>query len=97
MCDGISVSRKSLQIRRWPKAAIQTRSPAICLCCTDSDYIAGEESYLATDKGAINWGHVLVLPVEHYRSGLACPPSTAAEMGRYLAALRLCYKAQVLV
>ncbi len=47
------------------------------------------------DKGAINWGHVLVLPVEHYRSGLACPPSTAAEMGRYLAALRLCYKAQV--
>ena len=56
--------------------------------------VAGEESYLATDKGAINWGHVLVLPVEHYRSGLACPPSTAAEMGRYLAALRLCYKAQ---
>ena len=65
--------------------------------CFDPDHgrIAGEESYLATDKGAINWGHVLVLPVEHYRSGLACPPSTAAEMGRYLAALRLCYKAQV--
>ncbi len=37
---------------------------------------------------------MLVLPVEHYRSGLTCPPSTAAEMGRYLAALRLCYKAQ---
>ena len=60
----------------------------------DRGCLAGEESYLATDKGAINWGHVLVLPVEHYRSGLACPPSTAAEMGRYLAALRLCYKAQ---
>ena len=50
---------------------------------------------MAVDKGAINWGHVLMLPVEHYRSGLVCPASTAAEMGRYMAALRLCYKAQV--
>ena len=47
------------------------------------------------DKGAINWGHVLVLPIEHHRSSMALPPPTAAEMGRYLSALRSCYAAQV--
>ena len=46
------------------------------------------------DKGAINWGHVLVLPIEHHRCGLALPPGTHAEMMRFLSALRTCYAAQ---
>lgn len=56
--------------------------------------MTGEESYLAVDKGAINWGHVLVLPIEHHRCGLALPPGTHAEMMRFLSALRSCYAAQ---
>lgn len=59
--------------------------------------LAGEESYLAVDKGAINWGHVLVLPIEHHRCGLALPPATYAEMMRFLSALRSCYAAQASV
>ena len=46
------------------------------------------------DKGAINWGHVLVLPIEHHRCMLAVPPATHAEMERLLSALRSCYAAQ---
>ena len=46
------------------------------------------------DKGAINWGHVLVLPIEHHRCRLAVPPATHAEMDRFLSALRSCYAAQ---
>lgn len=49
---------------------------------------------MAVDKGAINWGHVLVLPIEHHRCGLALPPATHAEMMRFLSALRTCYAAK---
>jgi Protein similar to CwfJ C-terminus 1 len=49
---------------------------------------------VAVDKGAIGDGHVLVLPIEHYPNSLGVPPSTAAEMDRYLAALQSCYAAQ---
>ena len=47
------------------------------------------------DKGAINWGHVLLLPIEHHRCGLALQPGTHGEMMRILSALRSCYAAQV--
>ena len=50
---------------------------------------------MAVDKGAIGDGHVLVLPIEHYPNSLGLPPSTHAEMDRYLAALQACYAAQV--
>jgi diadenosine tetraphosphate (Ap4A) HIT family hydrolase len=49
---------------------------------------------VAVDKGAIGDGHVLVLPIEHYPNSLGVPPSTHAEMDRYLAALQSCYTAQ---
>lgn len=44
---------------------------------------AGEECYVALDKGAITDQHVLVLPVEHYASSLAAPASTTEEMARW--------------
>ena len=40
----------------------------------------GEECYVVLDKGAITDTHALVLPVEHYPSTLALPPSAAAEL-----------------
>jgi len=51
----------------------------------------GEHCYLATDKGALCESHVLVVPVEHYASSDALPPPAAAELWRYLAALRACF------
>jgi len=56
---------------------------------------AGEESYVAVDKGAIVDGHVLVLPIEHFPNSLGVPPGAHAEMERYLSALQTCYAAQV--
>ena len=56
---------------------------------------AGEECYLAIDKGAINDHHVLLVPIEHYPSTLTCSPNFHAEMERYLSALRSCFAAQV--
>lgn len=56
---------------------------------------AGEECYMACDKGAINPQHVLILPVEHQRSSAAVSVSTYAEMERYLSALRSCFASQV--
>ena len=49
---------------------------------------------MAVDKGAIDDGHVLVLPIEHFPNSLGVPASTYAEMDRYLSALRSCYAAQ---
>jgi len=43
---------------------------------------AGEECYVALDKGAITDQHVLVLPVEHFPSYLAAPASATEEMQR---------------
>ncbi len=40
------------------------------------------------DKGAINEGHVLLLPIEHYASSLACSANAWAEMQRYLSAFK---------
>jgi hypothetical protein len=59
-------------------------------------YVAGEESYVALDKGAITDSHVLVLPIEHFPSSLHLSASTFAEMERYLSALRTCFASQVL-
>ena len=56
---------------------------------------AGEECYCAIDKGAINGGHVLLLPIEHFPSSLACSENTWAEMQRYLSALQACAASQV--
>ena len=56
---------------------------------------AGEECYLAIDKGAINDHHVLLVPIEHYPSTLTCSQNFHAEMERYLSALRSCFAAQV--
>ena len=47
------------------------------------------------DKGAINGAHVLLLPVEHFASSLACSENTWAEMQRYLSALKACAASQV--
>jgi Protein similar to CwfJ C-terminus 1 len=49
---------------------------------------------VAVDKGAIDDGHVLVLPIEHFPNSLGVPASTYAEMDRYLSALQSCYAAQ---
>lgn len=56
---------------------------------------AGEECYVACDKGQINPLHVQVLPIEHHPSSLAMAPSAYAEMERYLSSLRSCFAAQV--
>ena len=47
------------------------------------------------DKGPITDQHVLVLPVEHFPSQLALPPSAFAEVERFLSALRTCFASQV--
>ena len=47
------------------------------------------------DKGAINGGHVLLLPIEHFPSSLACSENAWAEMQRYLSALKACAASQV--
>ena len=44
---------------------------------------AGEDCYLAVDKGAITDQHVLVLPVEHFPSSLTFSPAAYEEMERY--------------
>ena len=49
------------------------------------------------DKGAINGGHVLLLPIEHFPSSLTCSESAWAEMQRYLSALRACAASQVTI
>lgn len=46
---------------------------------------AGDECYIALDKGPITDQHVLVLPVEHYASTLQAPSSTTEEMARCVA------------
>jgi hypothetical protein len=50
---------------------------------------------VAVDKGAINDGHVLIVPIEHYPSSLGVSASAYAEMDKYLEALRTCYAAEV--
>jgi len=62
----------------------------------DVDLVAsvGEECYVALDKGAITDRHILVLPVEHYACSLEAPVHTAAEMARYLSALRSCFASE---
>ncbi|KAL0037433.1 hypothetical protein WJX79_008053 [Trebouxia sp. C0005] len=62
----------------------------------DTDLIVsiGEECYCAMDKGAINEGHVLLLPIEHYASSLACSANAWAEMQRYLSAFKACAASQ---
>lgn len=57
---------------------------------------SGEECYCAMDKGAINEGHVLLLPIEHYASSLACSANAWAEMQRYLSAFKACAASQVI-
>ncbi|KAL0053002.1 hypothetical protein WJX82_011315 [Trebouxia sp. C0006] len=62
----------------------------------DTDLVVsiGEECYCAMDKGAINEGHVLLLPIEHYASSLACSANAWAEMQRYLSAFKACAASQ---
>lgn len=63
-----------------------------CLSNTNADTSlvasVGEEAYLALDKGAITDDHVLILPVEHYPCALDASLGAAAEMDRYISALR---------
>lgn len=54
----------------------------------------GEECYVAVDKGAINDGHVLLVPIEHYPSSLGVSVTAYAEMDKYTAALVTCYAAE---
>ncbi len=65
-----------------------------CRCNLEWRGAAGEESYVALDKGPISGRHVLVLPIEHFPSTLCLSPSAFAEVERYLAALRSCFAAQ---
>lgn len=51
---------------------------------------AGEDCYLALDKGAITDQHVLVLPVEHYPSSLSLAPPVWEEMERCGGSRRPC-------
>jgi len=56
---------------------------------------AGEEMYMALDKGPINPQHVLLLPIEHRSNSLALSAGAFSEMERYLSALRTCFASQV--
>lgn len=56
---------------------------------------SGEECYCVMDKGPINGSHVLLLPIEHFVSSLACSANAWAEMQRYLSALKACAASQV--
>ena len=47
------------------------------------------------DKGAINDGHVLMVPIEHFPNTIGISPKAHAEMERYLTALSSCYAAEV--
>lgn len=66
-----------------------------CWFCLSSDQVdvdlvssVGEEVYLALDKGPISPQHALIIPIEHHPSLAALPPAAAAEVGRYMSALR---------
>lgn len=73
--------------------------PAALLTCYStlslSVPMAGEEVYVAMDKGPIDETHVLILPIEHYPSSGHMPPSAQAEAEAYLRALEACFAAQV--
>ena len=56
---------------------------------------AGEEMYIAMDKGSINDQHVLILPIEHRSNSLSLSASAYMELERYLSALRSCFASQV--
>ena len=56
---------------------------------------AGEELYVAMDKGAISSTHVLLLPIEHVSSTLELSTAGYAELEKYCGALRQCFKSQV--
>lgn len=58
-------------------------------------WLAGEEMYIAMDKGAISKTHVLLLPIDHTSSTLELRPAQYAELDRFLDALRDYYKSQV--
>ncbi len=75
--------------RRWRRLPPVTwRCCPLCNCfntkygLSETPLSAGEECYVALDKGAITDQHVLVLPVEHYASSLAAPASTTEEIAR---------------
>ena len=57
--------------------------------------LAGEEVYIALDKGAINGQHVMLLPIEHWASTLTISANALAELERALAALRSCFASKV--
>ena len=60
-------------------------------------WLAGEEMYIAMDKGAINKTHVLLLPIDHVSSTLELRPAQYAELDRFLSALREYFSSQVRV
>ncbi len=69
----------------------------VCASIPVSAFVSpGEECYCAMDKGAINEGHVLLLPIEHYASSLACSANAWAEMQRYLSAFKACAASHVI-
>ena len=57
--------------------------------------LAGEEMYIAMDKGPINDQHVLILPIEHRSNSLALSANAYAELERYLSALRSYFASKV--
>ena len=59
-------------------------------------WLAGEEMYVAMDKGAISKTHVLLLPIDHTSSTLELRPAQYAELDRFLDALRDYFKSQVI-
>ena len=57
--------------------------------------VAGEEIYMAMDKGPINDQHILLLPIEHRSNTLALSAGAYSELERYLSALRTCFASKV--
>ncbi|XP_061663070.1 CWF19-like protein 1 isoform X2 [Syngnathoides biaculeatus] len=75
--------------------------PGECWFCLASPQVEkhlvvsiGTHCYLALAKGGLNAGHVLILPIGHYRSTVELASEVLQEMDEYKAALRSFYKSR---
>ncbi|XP_057710667.1 CWF19-like protein 1 isoform X2 [Corythoichthys intestinalis] len=75
--------------------------PGECWFCLASPQVEkhlvvsiGTHCYLALAKGGLNAGHVLILPIGHYRSTVELAAEVLQEMEKYKAALRSFYKSR---
>ncbi|XP_061524294.1 CWF19-like protein 1 isoform X3 [Phycodurus eques] len=91
--DGDRSARKRPRERPLP--------PGECWFCLASPQVEkhlvvsiGTHCYLALAKGGLNAGHVLILPIGHYRSTVELASEVLREMDEYKAALRSFYKSR---